>query len=178
MTYSFPNFEPVHFSMSGSNFFFLTCIQVFQEAGKVAWYSHLYKNFPQFVLIDTVKGFSFVSEAEVDFFSGIPFLFLWSNSVGNLISHSSAFSKSSLNIWKFLAHKLLTLSLKHFKHYLVNMWNEFNCMVVRTFFGIALLQDWNENWAFPVLWPLLSFQICWYIAWSTLTASSFRIWTS
>ena len=75
LTYSFTNFEPVHFSMSGSNFFFLTCIQVFQEAGKVAWYSHLYKNFPQFVLIHTVKGFSFVSEAEVDFFLEFPFFF-------------------------------------------------------------------------------------------------------
>ena len=75
LTYSFLNFEPVHFSMSGSNFFFLTCIQVFQEAGKVAWYSHLYQNFPQFVLIHTVKGFSLVSEAEVDFFLEFPFFF-------------------------------------------------------------------------------------------------------
>jgi len=66
--YSFPNLEPIHCSMSSSNCCFLTCIQVFQEAGKVVWYSHLLKYFPQFVVIHTVKGFSIVSEAEVGFF--------------------------------------------------------------------------------------------------------------
>ena len=64
--YSFPNLEAVHCSMSGSNCFFLTCIQASQEAGKVVWYSHLFKNFPQFVVIHTVKGFSVVNEAVVD----------------------------------------------------------------------------------------------------------------
>ena len=63
--YSFPNFEPVHFSMSGSNCCFLACVQVLQEAGKVIWYSHLFKNFPQFVVIHAVKGFNVTSEAEV-----------------------------------------------------------------------------------------------------------------
>ena len=71
--YSFPNFQPVHCSMSGSNCCFLTCIQVSQEAGKMVWYSHLSKNFPQFVVIHTVKGFHVVNEAEVDVF--IEFLF-------------------------------------------------------------------------------------------------------
>ena len=66
--YSIPNFEPVHCSMSGSSCCFLTCILVSQEAGKVAWYSHLFKNFPQFVVIQTVKGFGVVSKAEVDVF--------------------------------------------------------------------------------------------------------------
>ena len=75
----FPNFEPVHFSVSSSNCCFLIYIQVSQEAGKVVWYSHLFKNFPQFVVIHIIKGFSIVSEAEVDIFSGTPLLSLWSN---------------------------------------------------------------------------------------------------
>jgi len=77
--------------------------------------------------------------------------------VGNLISGSSAFSKSSLYIWKFLAHVLLKPSLKDFEHNLASMCNEWNCTVIWTFFGIALLWDWNENWLFPVWWPLLRF---------------------
>ena len=68
LTYSFPNLEPVCCSMSGSNCCFLTCIQIFQEAGKVVWYSPLFKNFPQFVVIHTVKGFSVLNEAEVGVF--------------------------------------------------------------------------------------------------------------
>ena len=66
LSYSFPNFEPVHCSMSGSNCYFLTCIQISQETGKVVWYSYLFKNFPQFVVIHTVKVFSIGNEAEVD----------------------------------------------------------------------------------------------------------------
>ena len=79
--------------------------------------------------------------------------------VGKLISGSSAFSESSLCIWKILVHTLLKPSLEDFDHDLASMWNECNCMVVWTFFGIALLWKWNKNWSFPVLWPLLSFQI-------------------
>ena len=71
--YSFPNFEPVRCFMSGSKCCFLTCIQVSQEAGQVVWYFHLFKNFPQFVMIHTVKGFSVVNEAEVDVFLEFPF---------------------------------------------------------------------------------------------------------
>ena len=73
--YSFPDLELVYCSMSGSNCCFLTGTQVLQEAGKVVWYSHLFKNFPQFVLIHTVKGFSIVNEKEVDVFSGTLLLF-------------------------------------------------------------------------------------------------------
>ena len=75
--------------------------------------------------------------------------------VSNLITGSSAFSKSSLNIWKSSVHVLVKPSLKDFEHYLASMWDECNCAVVWTFFGPALL--WNENWLFPVLWPLLSY---------------------
>ena len=77
--------------------------------------------------------------------------------VGNLIPASSAFSKSSLYIWKFSVHVLLKPSLKNFEHNLTSMWNEHSRTVVWTFFGIGLLWDWNENWPFLVLWPLLSF---------------------
>ena len=84
--------------------------------------------------------------------------------VGNLISGSSVFSKSSLNIWKFTVHVLLKPGLEDFEHYFASMCNKCNYAVVCTFFGIALLWDWNENLLFPVLWPLLSFPnllACW-----------------
>ena len=78
--------------------------------------------------------------------------------VGILISGSSAFSKSSLNIWKFLVHILLKPSLENFEHYFANVWDECSCVVVWAFFGIAFLWDGNENSSpVPVLWPLLSF---------------------
>ena len=77
--------------------------------------------------------------------------------VGNLISGSSAFSKTSLNIRKLTDHVLLKPGLENFEHYFTSVWDECNCVVVWVFFGIAFLWDWNENWPFPVLWPLLSF---------------------
>ena len=155
--YSFPNLEPVCFFISGSNSCFLTCIQVSQEAGKVAWYSCLPKNFPQFVVIHTIRGFSAVNEVEVDIFLEFSWFFNDPVDVGNWISGSSAFSKHSLNIWKFSVHILLKPSLENFEHYFASVWDDCNCAVVWGFFGIAFLWDWNENWPFPVLWPLLSF---------------------
>ena len=149
---SFPNLESVHCSMSSSNCCFLTCIQVSQEAGKVVWYSHLL-NYPQFV-IHTVKGFSIVNEAKVDVFLEFSCFFNDPTNVGNLISGSSVFSESSLNIWKFSIHVQLKPGLENFEHYFASMWNECNCVVAWTFFDIALW-DWNENWPFPFLWPLL-----------------------
>ena len=157
LMYSFPNLEPVHCSKSGSNCCFLTCIQISQEADKVVWYFHLFKNSPQFLVIHTVKGFGVVNKAGVDVFLELSCFFDDPMDVGNLISGSSAFSKSSLNIWKFLVHILLKPSLKNFEHYFASVWNECNCAVVWAFFGISFLWDWNENWPFPVLWPLLSF---------------------
>ena len=153
----FPNFEPLCHSISNSNCCFLACIQVSQEAGKVVWYPQLFKNFSQFVVIHTVKGFSVVNEAEVHVFLEFSCFFCDPVDVGNLISGSSAFSKSSLYIWQFSVHMLLKLNLKDFEHYLATLWNEHSCAVVWAFFGNALLWDWNENWPFPVLWPLLSF---------------------
>ena len=143
--------------MSGSTCCFLTCIQVSQEAGQMVWYSHLLKNFPQFVVIHTVKGFGIVNKAEVDIFLELSWFFDDPLDVGNLISGSSAFSKTSLNIWKFTAHVLLKLGLENFEHYFTSVWDECYCTVVWTFLGIAFLWDWNENWPFPVLWPLMSF---------------------
>ena len=98
--------------------------------------------------------------------------------VGNLITGSSAFSKSSLNIWKFLVHILLKLSLNVFEHYFASVWDDCNCTVVWTIFGVAFLWDWDENWPFPVLWPQLRFPNLLAHWWSTFTASSFRIWNS
>ena len=111
----------------------------------------------QFIVIHTVKGFGIVNKAEIDVFLGLSYFLDDPSDVGNLISGSSAFSKTSLNIWKFTVHILLKPGLENFEHYFTNMWDECNCAVVWVFFGIAFLWDWNENWPFPVLWPLLSF---------------------
>ena len=143
--------------MSSSNCCFLTCLQISQEAGQVVWYSHLFQNFPPFIVIHTVKGFGIINKAEIDVFLEISCFFDDPADVGNLISGSSAFSKTSLNIWKFLVHVLLKPGLENFEHYYASMWNEYNCAVVWAFFGIALLWYWNENWPFIVLWLLLSF---------------------
>ena len=110
--YSFSYLEPICCSMSGFKCCFLTCIQIFQEAGQVVWYSHLFQNFPQFIVIYTVKGFGVVNKAEVDVFLELSCFFHDSTDGGNLISGSSAFSKSSLNIWKFMVHILLKPGLE------------------------------------------------------------------
>ena len=143
--------------MSSSNYCFLTCIQVSQETGQVVWYSHLFQNFPQFIVIHTVKGFGIVNKSEIDVFLELCCFFNYPADVGHLISDSSAFSKSRSNIWEFMVHILLKPGLENFKHYFSSVWDKCNCVVVRAFFGIAFLWDWNENWPFPVLWPLLSF---------------------
>ena len=143
--------------MSSSNCCFLTCIQISQEAGQVVWYSHLFQNFPQFIVIHTVKGFAIVNKAEIDIFLELSCFFHDPADVGNLISGSSAFSKTRLNIRKFMVHILLKPGLENFEHYFASMWNECNCAVVWTFVGIALLWDWKEHWLVQVLWPQLSF---------------------
>ena len=129
LTYSFPNLEPVCPCLD------LTVaswprVQISQEAGKVVWYSHLFKNFPQFALIHTVRGFSVVNETEVDVFLELSCFFCDLADVGSLISGSSVFSKSSLNIWKFMIHILLKPHLENFEHYFASVWDECNCVVV------------------------------------------------
>ena len=96
-------------------------------------------------------------KAEVDVFLELSCFFYEPTNVGNLISGSSVFSKSSLYIWKFSVYVLLKSGMDNFEHYFANMWNECNYAVVWTFFVIALLWDWNENWHSLVLQPLLSF---------------------
>ena len=166
---SFPDLEPVCCSMPSSNCCFLTCIQIsphFSEAGQVVWYSHLFKNFPQFVVIHTVKGFGIVSKAEVGVFLELSCFFYAPMNVGNLISGSFAFCKSSLNIWKFLVHVLLKPDLEDFEHYFAGMWDECNCVVVWTFFSIAFLWDCNETdlmttlFLFGLIWLLSFVSMC------------------
>ena len=122
--YSFPDLELVCCPMSSSNCCFLTCIQISQESGQMVWHSHLLKNFPQFVVNHTVKAFGIVSKAEVDVFLELSCFFDDSVCVGNLTYGSSAFSKSSLNFWKFMVHVLLKPGLKNFEHYFASMWDE------------------------------------------------------
>jgi len=123
----------------------------------MVWYSHLLKDVPQFVMIHTVKGFGVVNKADV--FLELSCFFNDPTDVGNLISDSSAFSKSSLNIWKFLVHVLLKPCLENFEHYFASVWDECNHAVVWTFFGIAFLWNWNENWPFAVLWLTWPFPV-------------------
>ena len=99
----------------------LHSIQISQEAGKLFWYPHHFQSFPQFVVIPTVKGFGIVNKAEIDVFLEPSCFFDDTMDIGNLISGSSAFSKSSLNIWKFMAHVLLKPGFENFEDYFASM---------------------------------------------------------
>ena len=101
------------------------------------------------VYCDPHRGFGIVNKAEIDVFLELPCFFDDLANVGNLISGSSGFSKTNLNIWKFTVHVLLKPGLENFKHHFTGVWDECNCVVVWAFFGIAFLRDWNENWPFP-----------------------------
>ena len=175
LEYSLPNLEPVCCSMSGSNYCFLTCIQSSQEAGQVVWYSHLFKNFPQFVVIPTVKGFSIVNKVEVDVFLELfhflmiqQMLEIWS--LVPLPSLNPAWTSGISQFtyywslgWRILSITLLACEMsaivQYFEHYLAF-----------PFFGIGmktdLFQSWGHCWVF---------QICWHIECSTFTASSLHI---
>ena len=109
--------------MSSSNSCFLTCIQISQEAGQMIWYSLLFQNFPQFIVIHTVKGFGTVNKTEIDVFLELSSFFDHPSDVGNFISGSSAFSKTSLNIRKFTVHVLLKPGLENFEDYITSMCN-------------------------------------------------------
>ena len=154
--------------MSSSNCCFLTCIQVSQEAGQVVWYAHLFQNFPQFIVIRTVN------KAETDVFLELSCFVDDPKNVGNLISGSSDFSKTSLNIWKFTVHILLKPRLENFEYFFATgEMSEFQHSLALPFFGIGmktdLFQSCGHCWVF---------QICWYIECSTFTASSFKIWNT
>ena len=135
--------------MSSSNCSFVTCIQISQEAGQVVWYSHLFQNFPQFIVIDTVKGFGVVNKAEIDVFLELSCFFDDPVDVGNLISGFPASSKSSVNIWKFMVHVLSKPGLENFEHYLLAcevsaiVWY-FEDSLALPFFGICSQVDVNK----------------------------------
>ena len=135
--------------------------QISQEAGHVVWYSHLLKNFPEFVVVRTVKGFGIVNKAEIDVFLEFSWFFDDPVDVGNLISGSSAFpnppwtyGSSQFMYRSSLARRIASNAVEH---YFTSMWDECSCVGVWTFFGIAFLWDWNENWPFLIQCPLLSF---------------------
>ena len=164
--------------MYSSNCCFLTCMQVSQEAGQVVWNSHLLKNFPHFVVIHTVKGFGIVNKAEIDVFLELSCFSNDPADAGNLISGSSAFSKTSLNIWKFAVHvllkpdwRILSITLLACEMTAIVWWFEHSLAL--PFFGTGvktdLFQSCGHCWVF---------QICWHIECSTFTATSFGIWNS
>ena len=135
--------------MSSSNCCFLICIQISQEADKVVWYSHLFKNFPQFVVIHTVKGFGIISKAEVDVFQEFFCFFYDPTDVGNLISGSSAFSKSNLNIWRFmycwsLSWRILSITLLAWRW--VQLCSSLNILWHCPFLGL----EWKLTFCSPV----------------------------
>ena len=132
--------------MSNSNCCFLTCIQISQEVGQVVWYSHLFKNCPQFVVIHTVKDLGRVNGAEVDVFSGILLLFLWSGGCWQFDLWFLCLLKSSLNIWKFTVHVLLKPSLENYlEPYFASVWNACNCGSLSILWHCRFWGDWNEN---------------------------------
>ena len=110
----------------------------------MVWYSHLYKSFPQFVMVHAVKGFSIVNETEIDVILKFP-CFLYSPAdVSNLTSSSSSFFKPRLDIWTFLFGIILKPSMQNFKYDLTSMGDQCNCLVVSTFFGTTLLGNWDK----------------------------------
>ena len=140
--------------MSSSNCCFPTCIQISQ--GQVRW-SRIPISFRifQFILIHTVKDFGIVNKAEVDVFLELSCFFNDPTEVGNLISTSSGFSKSSLNIWKFTVHVILKPGLQNFEHYFISVWDECNCAVVwavayclSIYLSSMGREKERENWAF------------------------------
>ena len=143
--------------MSSSNCCFLICTQISKEESQMVWYSHLCQNFWQYFVDPHSQRLCIVSREEIDVSLELSCFFDYPADAGNLVSGFSTFSKTSLNIWKFMVHRLLKPGLENFEHYFTSMWDECYCAVVWAFFGIDFLWDWNENGPFPVLWPLLSF---------------------
>ena len=156
------------------------CFLAFRFLSRQVRYSDIpiSKNVPQFVVTHTIKGFGIVSKAEVDVFLELFCFFDDPMDVGNLVSGFSAFSKTSLNIWKFMVHVLLKAGLENFEHYFANMWDECKCVGVWPLFGIAFLWNWNANWPFQALWPLPSFPnlLAYWV--QHFHSIRFRIWIS
>ena len=132
---------------AGSNCCFLSYKQISHEAGQVVWYSHLFQNFPQFIVIHIVRGFGIVNKVEIDVFLKLSCFFYDPVDVGNLISVSSAFLKPAWTSGSLQFTYCWSLAWRILSNY----------AVVWAFFDIAFFRDWNEDWPFPVLCPLLSF---------------------
>ena len=152
--YSFSYLDPVCCSISSSNCCFLTCIQASQEAGQVVQYSHVFQNFPQFIVIHTVEGFGIVNKAEIDVFLELSFLMIqWMLAIWTLVplsflkpawtSGRSQFMYCWSLVWRILSITLLVCEMSAI------------VAVVWAFFGIAFLWDWNESWPFPQIYPNL-----------------------
>ena len=147
--------------MSSSNCCFLTCIQISQEADQVVWYSHLFQNCPLYsivlTVIHTVKGFGVVNKAKVDVFLELSCFFDDPIDVENLISGSSAFSKSSLNIWKFIVHVLLKPGLENFEHYFASMrWVQLCGSLSILWHCLSLGLEWKLIFSSPVATDVFS----------------------
>ena len=140
--------------------------QVRVSAGPISW-----RIFHRF-LLSTVKGFGIINKAEIDVFLEFSCFFYDPMDGGNLISGFSAFSKFSLNFWKFMVHILLKPALENIEHYFTSVWDECNCAVVWTFFAVGIVMKTDLFQSCGHCWV---FQICWHIECSTFTASSFRI---
>ena len=159
MTYSFSYLEPVCCSMSSSNCCFLTSIQVSQEAGQVVWYSHLFQNFPQFIVIHTVKVFDIISKAEIDVFLELSSFFMIQRMLAIWSLVPLPFLKpawTSGSSWFMWTNPHMNVSLKpgleNFEHYFNSVWDECNCVVVWAFFGISIKSRFGSSWVFESLW--------------------------
>ena len=155
--YSFSYLGPACCSMSSFNCCFLTCIQISQQAGQVVWYAHLFQNFPQFVVIHTVKVFGIVKKAEVDVFLELSCFLNDPTDVGNLISVPlntgwTSGSSQFMYCWS-LAWRILSITL------LVCEMSAIVCCSLNILWH-CLFWDWDENWPFPVLRPLYLTHIC------------------
>ena len=157
--YSFPDMEPVCCSMSSSNWCFLTCIQISQEAGQVVWYSHLFNSFLQFVVIHTVQGFGVVDKAEVDVFLELSssLMIQWMWAIWSLVP------LPFLNpAWTSGISQLLKPGLENFEHYFASKWDECNCAVVCVSISLHYSECRQKpTWIIigrtdaeaPILWP-------------------------
>ena len=152
LTYSFPDLEPVC-SMSSSNCCFLTCIQISQEVDQMVWYSHLLKNFPQFIVIHIVKGFGIVYKADLDVFSRTLLLFVmiqWMSAIWCLVPLlflNPAWTPGS----SWFTYCSLKSGLENFDHYFASMWDECNGVVVWEFFGMPFFGlEWKLTFPSPV----------------------------
>ena len=127
-------------------------------------------------MFHTIKGFSIVTETEVDVFMEFSCFFFDPVDVGNLFSGCSAVSKSNVNIWKFSVHILFKPDLENFEHYFANTWTECNCAVAWTFFALPFFGIGMKTDIFQSCGHCWVFQIFWHIECSTFTASPFMIW--